>query len=196
MFSKQAPACRGTSSRQPNAARTVVALCAATLWLASSVDSSALDFESRQGPPQSFILQSVDARTVDLQSLHGQIVIVHFFATWCEPCREELPALQRLAARLDPRSVKIIAISVAEVGLRVQRFLEATPVSFPVLLDQDRAVAKAWNISTLPSTVIIDSGLRPRLMVEHDIFWDRLDPRQIVEMIDGDPSGNDATTKH
>lgn len=141
-------------------------------------------------------MQSVDARTVDLQSLHGQIVIVHFFATWCEPCREELPALQRLAARLDPRSVKIIAISVAEVGLRVQRFLEATPVSFPVLLDQDRAVAKAWNISTLPSTVIIDSGLRPRLMVEHDIFWDRLDPRQIVEMIDGDPSGNDATTKH
>ncbi|WP_373852197.1 TlpA disulfide reductase family protein [Bradyrhizobium sp.] len=196
MFSKEAPACRGTSSRQPNAARTVVALFAATLWLASSLNSSALEFESRQGPPQSFVLQSVDARTVDLRSLHGRIVIVHFFATWCEPCREELPALQRLAARLNPQSVEIVAISVAEVELRVRRFLEAMPVSFPVLLDQDRAVAKAWNISTLPSTIIIDSDLRPRLMVEHDISWDRLDPKQIVEMIDGDPAGNDATTKH
>ena len=142
------------------------------------------------------MLQSVDARTVDLRSLHGRIVIVHFFATWCEPCREELPALQRLAARLNPQSVEIVAISVAEVELRVRRFLEAMPVSFPVLLDQDRAVAKAWNISTLPSTIIIDSDLRPRLMVEHDIYWDRLDPKQIVEMIDGDPAGNDATTKH
>ena len=142
------------------------------------------------------MLQSVDARTVDLRSLHGRIDIVHFFATWCEPCREELPALQRLAARLIPQSVEIVAISVAEVELRVRRFLEAMPVSFPVLLDQDRAVAKAWNISTLPSTIIIDSDLRPRLMVEHDISWDRLDPKQIVEMIDGDPAGNDATTKH
>jgi hypothetical protein len=77
----------------------------------------------------------------------------------------------------------VFAISVAEVEPTLRRFLESTPVNFPVLLDQDRAVAKAWKASTLPSTVIFDSNLKPRLVVEADFAWDRIEPRDLVEML-------------
>ena len=73
--------------------------------------------------------------------------------------------------------------SVAEVEPRVRRFLESMPVNFPVLLDQDRAVAKAWKISTLPSTVVLDSGLKPKLVVEADYAWDRIEPDALIEML-------------
>jgi thiol-disulfide isomerase/thioredoxin len=110
-------------------------------------------------------------------------VLVHFFATWCEPCREELAALRRLAARAEPNSMAVLAISVAEIDLRVRRFLETIPVTFPVLLDRDRAIAKAWKISTLPSTVILDSNLKPRLVVETDFAWDQIEPGALIGRI-------------
>lgn len=77
----------------------------------------------------------------------------------------------------------VLAISVAEVDLRVQRFLQTIPVNFPVLLDRDRAVAKAWKISTLPSTVILDSNLKPRLVVEPDFAWDQIEPGALIARI-------------
>jgi hypothetical protein len=91
--------------------------------------------------------------------------------------------LRRLVARAEPGSLTVLAISVAEVDLRVQRFLQIIPVNFPVLLDHDRAVAKAWKISTLPSTVSLDSNLKPRLVVEADFAWDQIAPGVLIDKI-------------
>ncbi|MDP1911639.1 MAG: TlpA disulfide reductase family protein, partial [Hyphomicrobium sp.] len=117
-----------------------------------------------------------------LESARGHLVLVHFFATWCEPCREELPALNRLAAR-SQGTLKVLAISVAEVDPRVRRFLETMPLDFPVLLDRDRAVAKAWEVSTLPTTFVLDAKLRPRLVVETDFAWDGVDPGKLIGIL-------------
>lgn len=120
---------------------------------------------------------------ISLDTQRGRVVLVHFFATWCEPCREELPALRRLVARAEPGSLSVLAIAVADVDLRVQRFLQEIPVNFPVLLDRDRAVAKAWTISMLPSTVILDRNLKPRLGIEADFAWDRIEPAALLDQI-------------
>lgn len=109
-------------------------------------------------------------------------MLVHFFATWCEPCREELPALVRLAKRGAP-ALTVVAISVAEVDSRVQRFIEPMAVSFPVLLDRDRAVAKAWRVSSLPTTFVLNGRLEPKLVVETDYAWDTIDPRQLIARV-------------
>ena len=128
-----------------------------------------------------FNLEDLGRRPVSLADQRSEIVLVHFFATWCEPCRDELPALNRLVARSDPEKLRVLTISVAEVDVRVRNFVDKLPVNFPVLLDRDRAVAKAWDVSALPTTFILDRSLRPRLIVERDYDWDRLDVGQILK---------------
>lgn len=132
--------------------------------------------------PLSFRLSDIQGAGVTLAAQQADAVLVHFFATWCEPCRDELPALNRLSQR-GGSSLRIIAISVAEPGLRVQRFLQTLPVDFPVLLDGDRAVTKAWKISSLPTTAVLNSRLEPRLIVESDYAWDTTDPKQLIDRV-------------
>jgi thiol-disulfide isomerase/thioredoxin len=179
MSHRMAPACRGLGfwTYVRNAA---LLPCAAVLCLTLPSLSHAVELKSRTGAAPSFELRTLDGSEINLDALRGKIVVVHFFATWCEPCRAELPALQRFALRASGQHVAVVAISVAEVELRVRRFFQSIPVGFPVLLDRDGAVGKAWEIQELPSTVILDSDLRPRLAVEGDFLWDQLDPQTLV----------------
>lgn len=135
-----------------------------------------------EGPQPPFTLPAVEGPAVALAAQRGDAVLVHFFATWCEPCREELPALDRLSKR-GGSSLKVLTISVGEPGLRVQRFLEATALGLPVLLDRDRAVSKAWKVATLPTTFVLDSERKPRLVVEGDYAWDNIDPKQLIDSL-------------
>ena len=135
-----------------------------------------------QGPQPSFTLPNISGADVALDSERGHVVLVHFFATWCEPCREELPALNRLAARAKS-TVKVLAISVAGVDLRVRRFIETTPVNFLVLLDRERAVTKSWKVSALPTTFVLDANLAPRLVVETEFAWDSVNPGKLTDTL-------------
>jgi thiol-disulfide isomerase/thioredoxin len=122
-----------------------------------------------------FTLPSLDGPSYDLRQQAGRVVLVHFFATWCEPCREELASLSSLARSPGLEPPLILAVNVAEVPGRVRRFLEGTPVEFPVLLDADRAATRAWGVYALPTTFVLDRALAPRLMVEGDLDWTRED---------------------
>jgi len=128
-----------------------------------------------EGTPPSFSLDDLRGTPRDLQVFKGNVVLLHFFATWCEPCVREISALQRLTEIARDKPLKIVAIDVAEVDLRVRAFFQKLPVNFPVLLDRDRAVTKAWQVSALPSTVVLAPDLTPRLFVEGDLDWSRSD---------------------
>jgi thiol-disulfide isomerase/thioredoxin len=134
------------------------------------------------GGQPAFSLPTIDGAAAALEAARGHAVLVHFFATWCEPCREELPALNRLAARAGG-SVTVLAIAVADADRSVQRFFAATPVDFPILLDRDRAVAKAWNVATLPTTFVLDASLQPKFVVETDFAWDTIDPGKLLSAL-------------
>jgi peroxiredoxin len=123
------------------------------------------------GDRPAFVLPDLNGADIALRSRLGSMVLVHFFATWCEPCRDELPALRRLVARSADAGVTVLAVSVAEVDERVRRFFETMPVNFPILLDRDRAVAKAWEVNTLPTTFVLDRTLKPRLVAEGEFSW-------------------------
>jgi peroxiredoxin len=143
------------------------------LWLHSATRAAELTPAAGPAKP-AFSLQDLNGENVPLKTFKGRTVLVHFFATWCEPCREELPALNRFLER-SSSNASVVAISVAEVDPRVKRFFEATPVNFPVLLDRDRAIAKSWKISTLPTTYVLDATMKPMLMVEADFAWDTVE---------------------
>lgn len=140
---------------------------------ARSEAASEIEFRSWTQAP-AFTLPALSGETARLDALRGRIVVVHFFATWCAPCRKELPALQRFAARAEPSGITVLTVSVAEPDDRVRRFAETLPLSLPVLLDRDRAVTRAWDVAILPSTVVLGPDLTPRLGVEGDIDWDRI----------------------
>jgi peroxiredoxin len=131
----------------------------------------------------SFALRDLDGSEYTLNQQAGRVVLVHFFATWCEPCREELSSLSRLLERQAGDRISVLAVNVAEVPARVQRFLDAAPVSFPVLLDADRAVTKAWGVSILPTTFVLDRALVARLFVEGDVDWTRADALAALERV-------------
>ncbi|MGE3066471.1 MAG: TlpA disulfide reductase family protein [Hyphomicrobiaceae bacterium] len=133
---------------------------------------------ARVGPE--FTLPVLDGSPMRLTAAASPVVLVHFFATWCEPCREELSSLVRLVADTPPHELTVLAVNVAEVPARVRRFIEATPVNFPILLDADRAVTRAWNVSTLPTTFVLGRDRTPRLFVEGDLDWTH---RDVVDAI-------------
>lgn len=124
------------------------------------------------GPGQpSLSLQDLSKTRHALSDYRGRPVIVHFFATWCAPCLRELPALAVFAARHPPPRLTVLAVDVGEPDLRVKRFFEKRPVPFPVLLDSDRAAARAWGVDTLPTTFMLDADLLPRFAVQGEFDW-------------------------
>jgi peroxiredoxin len=207
-----APACRGEPFWKAAIRLAAVAAVAVAPFLSSPVKSELAKSEPTKfddapsgaeraafkvllEPRPGFVLRAVGGSDVTLEAQRGRTVLLHFFATWCESCREELPALGRLAVRGERDGVTVLAISVAEVLPRVQRFLEATPVNFPVLLDADRAVTKAWKISTLPSTAILDTDLVPRLLVEQDVAWDMFATTDLLAMMHASRQLNQTITE-
>ena len=191
MIVRTAPEFRGEPLLRQIAAIGCVATVIFALTVCSRAEGSELGQWAGSAPP-SFILPSVEGHEVALGAQHADAVIVHFFATWCEPCREELPALTRLSRRAGS-SVRILAISVAEPDARVRRFMQSMPTDFPVLLDADRAVAKSWKVMTLPTTFVLDSHLKPRLVVETDYAWDKVDPLKLIDTLS---AGNGPNTSN
>jgi thiol-disulfide isomerase/thioredoxin len=119
-----------------------------------------------------FVLDALDAPRASLDAHVGDVVVVHFFATWCAPCVEEMAALERLAARRRDEPFGILAVDVGEVDARVRGFLAERPVSFPVLLDRDRRVTRAWGVWALPTSFVVDAAGDVALFAERDVPWD------------------------
>jgi thiol-disulfide isomerase/thioredoxin len=168
------PRARGSRALQ-------LALClAAALFgtTANAQSNPATTFVSVSNAPKpAFTLTDASGAPHSLTAGEAQVVLVHFFATWCEPCREELPALDRLAARA---GVAVIAVSVADSEGAVRTLLRQIPVTFPVVLDRDRAVAKAWDVDGLPTTFVLDHTLKPRLKATQDVAWDKVDIARLI----------------
>jgi thiol-disulfide isomerase/thioredoxin len=115
-----------------------------------------------------------------LADYRGKVVMVNFWATWCVPCRDEMPSIERLRASLEGRRFAVLAVNLAEPESRIRKFLEAVPVRFPVLLDRDTQASKAWQARLLPATYIVgpDGAIRYRHVGELD--WSRPEVREAI----------------
>jgi thiol-disulfide isomerase/thioredoxin len=98
----------------------------------------------------------MDGRVHKLAEYRGKALVVNFWATWCAPCRDELPSLERLRDALHGKPFEVLAVNVNEGESRVKRFLNEVPLRLPVLLDRDGEAQRAWKVRGLPATFLLD----------------------------------------
>lgn len=120
---------------------------------------------------------------VDLQSLKGQVVLVNFWATYCRPCREEMPSMEKLKARMKGKAFSVLAVDVEEDEADVSRFLKQVPVTFPILFDRDGATMDAWKGFALPTTYLIDKQGRARYVAVGGLDWNGDAAVKLVEQL-------------
>jgi thiol-disulfide isomerase/thioredoxin len=141
---------------------------------------------SRPGPAPPLALPGLDGNPVDLAAHRGEVVLVNFWATWCPPCVEEIPSLDRLYRRLRDRGFKVLAVDVGEDPATVHRFLQDRAVTFPVLLDLDGAAFKTWRAYAFPTSLLLDRSHTIRYAVYGAFDWDTEDViRTIERLLDG-----------
>ena len=135
-------------------------------------------------------LRDLDGRGHSLQDYRGKVVLVNFWATWCEPCREEMPSMNRLRASLAGRPFAVLAVNLAEPDSRIRRFMEKVPMDFAVLLDRDTSVAKAWRARILPASYLVGPDGRIRYSVLGEIDWSHEAVRKLIVEILPPATGN------
>jgi peroxiredoxin len=130
-----------------------IRLLAASLALAASA-AHATPTPGAAAPD--FTLRTADGRNVRLDELRGQVVLVNFWATWCGPCREEMPRLDALYAKYRKSGFVLLGVNIDDDPRVAMATAAKLGVSFPVLLDTDKKVSKLYDLGTMPSTVVID----------------------------------------
>ena len=134
--------------------------------------------ERSQAPD--FKLIDTRDKVYTLSAYHGQVVLVNFWASWCEPCRKEMPSLQRAWEKLRAQGVLVLAVNWGDDAPTVDKFLQEVPVDFPILLGWDDEMIARWSIQGLPTTFIIDPQGRLAYRVAGELEWD--DP-QILDKV-------------
>lgn len=148
---------------------------AATLapWQAHASDGAGLQPWRPARPPALDATDLATGQRRTLAEFAGRPLLVNFWATWCGPCRVEMPGLNALAARLAPQGLQFVALNHGEMPERVRRFLAEVPLHGTVLLDRSQTQLKAWGAQALPATFLLDARGRPSLWAQGERDWER-----------------------
>ena len=123
---------------------------------AAALIASTVTADELSGSAPNFTLQSRGGETVSLSDLRGEVVMINFWATWCGPCRQEMPHLEALHQRYSSLGFTLLGVNVEEDAKGVDKFLAETPVTFPVLYDPANDVSELYEVIAMPSTVMVD----------------------------------------
>ncbi|HTL60669.1 MAG TPA: TlpA disulfide reductase family protein [Nitrospira sp.] len=110
---------------------------------------------SATAPAVGFNLKALDGASVSSQELAGKVVVLNFWATWCGPCKEEMPSLARLQSQFDPEQVRIVTVTTDLYPQGIKQFLDHLGIDLPVLFDEDQEVSRLFTVRGLPTTVVI-----------------------------------------
>ena len=136
------------------------------------------------GPPPALELRALDGPRHRLADQRDKVILVNFWATWCGPCRDEMPSMQRLKEKLSGRPFVVLAVNLDEPESRIRKFLSRMKVGFTILLDPGKKAARTWNARILPASFIIGPDGRIRYHVVGELDWDQ-EPvvRRVLELL-------------
>ncbi len=136
-----------------------------------------------QGAAPPFQALDTEGKTWRLDELKGRAVLINFWASWCEPCRAEMPTLQQIADLYGPDKLLVLALNFKEHPRRAIQFAASTGLSLPVLLDPQGQTARAWGVKVFPTTVLIDRQGRPRQRVQGEVDWTGAPAAQMIDAL-------------
>ncbi len=119
---------------------------------------------SESTPAPDFTLKSNSGKNIKLSELRGQVVMINFWASWCGPCRQEMPILNQLYQRYEPMGFTLLGVNVEEDSAAANKVLREIPVDFPVLYDNKNQVSETYQVRAMPSTILIDRDGKVRYL--------------------------------
>ena len=139
--------------------------------------------EGQHGPP--FRLASLDQRTSGLEDFKDRVVVLNFWATWCQPCTAEMPTLEKLWRAYRNRGLTVLGVTVDRGGPRdlIDPYVRNLGLTFPILIDPDLKVAGAWRVTGLPATFIVKPGGEVTGFVVGAREWDSAEMRALLESL-------------
>ncbi len=108
------------------------------------------------GEAPDFTLKSHSGKNIRLSELRGEVVLINFWASWCGPCRQEMPLLDELHNKYKPLGFTVLGVNVEQDPYQARKLLKDMPVSFPVLFDDSSVVSRQYDVVAMPSTVLVD----------------------------------------
>jgi peroxiredoxin len=123
-----------------------------TAFAATTLASSGL----AGAPAPDFVLKSSSGENLRLSEYRGDVVMINFWATWCAPCRQEMPLLDDLYARYQRVGFTLLGVNIDDDSRRAMKMIEELGVNFPVLFDESKEVSKLYEVEVMPTTVLVD----------------------------------------
>jgi peroxiredoxin len=134
-------------------------------------------------PAPDFTLKSLSGENLKLSEMTGNVVLINFWASWCGPCREEMPLLNALHSKYEPLGFTVLGVNVEEDVNGAKGFLKNFPVDFPVLLDNTNKVSKQYKVIAMPTTVVVDRDGNMRYLHQGYKSGDEEKYRQMVKKL-------------
>lgn len=138
---------------------------------------------SVKGPAPNFTLKSLGGKNLKLSEMTGDVVLINFWASWCGPCREEMPLLNALHNKYEPLGFTVLGVNVEEQLDGAMSFLKNVPVDFPILLDDKNKVSRQYKVIAMPTTVVVDRDGNMRYLHEGYKPGDEKKYRQMIKKL-------------
>lgn len=138
--------------------------------------------------PPAFSAHTVDAQEFSLVALHGRVVLLNFWASWCAECRPEMPVLERLHRRFGSRGLAVVGINAREAPATARRYAKDLSLSFPLVLDQEGKINGLYGVVGLPSTFLIGRDGRAVAFAVGPRDWEGAPARAIIEAMLAEPA--------
>lgn len=136
------------------------------------------------GNAPDFTLRTMDGKNLRLQEQRGRVVLVNFWATWCGPCRQEMPLLNQLYQKYQGSGFTLLGVNVDDDSRNAVNVANKLGVSFPVLLDSEKKVSKLYDLNSMPSTLLIDRDGKVRYVHRgYQAGYEALYEKQIRELL-------------
>ena len=129
-----------------------------------SIASSYAASEKLTGKAPNFTLKSSSGKNIKLSELRGEVIMLNFWASWCGPCRQEMPLLEKIHKKYKRLGFTLLGVNVEENSTAAKNYLKDVKVSFPILFDTTNKTSKLFDVSAMPTTILIDRNGNKRYL--------------------------------